>query len=596
MVGVPVLTGLALGAFSYRTHKDPLLFLHRDALHRGAVHDDAVRQGYLDNITVLFLLCFLLAFFAPARTSWGARTAVFLIGMGGRVHAPDDLRDLRRVADGRVRSALRHEPVLARVGAEDRRACLLSAGFGMIFGLATWLIGPWGVNGSLADAALPPPYTQEVFTARLVDWVKSMQPVITVPLILLAIGCAIWTARTAARARRHVRRAAGDVADPAAGRARVPRRRRLPLLPLLQRHRRAVRAAGLRRVGGRALVPAARGRPEDRRRDRRARRSSRRSASCSTAAARPRSGPTPRNQWIDQPTRTVAGGGRAVVETEPGPPDRVRHELRRPYASYGWAKTYTNVSRTGLPGDAVKRDFSYFGDVGRFTELAAAGFPGYGEGPLLLTDPTYNKMTLGLLRRDPGRCTDVRPAADRVPRPSVQRHTPNETALDRRRREPRVALRRRRGRDGPGAHDALGRGRRRRAHGRGRDRRAVLRSPRSARQPAAQPARDPRPRDPARRAGRDRRPLVRARGSLDADRAGARPLDRADDPGRVHRRRRCGAAPFSHRARLGLDRPRHGRGRRAARSAARAAARAGRASPASSTRCSRSSRSATTRC
>jgi hypothetical protein len=41
-------------------------------------------QGYLDNITVLFLLCFLLAFWEPARTSWGARTAVFLTAWAPR--------------------------------------------------------------------------------------------------------------------------------------------------------------------------------------------------------------------------------------------------------------------------------------------------------------------------------------------------------------------------------------------------------------------------------------------------------------------------------------------------------------------------------
>ena len=65
----------------------------------------------------------------------------------------------------------------------------------MIFGLATWLFAPWGVAGSLADAALPPPYTREVFMKRLGGWVDSLQPMIVVPLILLAIGWTIWRAR-----------------------------------------------------------------------------------------------------------------------------------------------------------------------------------------------------------------------------------------------------------------------------------------------------------------------------------------------------------------------------------------------------------------
>ena len=77
MVGVPILTGLALGAFSYRKHRDPMLFLIV-MLATAAMFMTTPYQGYLDNITVLFLLCFLLAFWEPARTSWGARTAVFL--------------------------------------------------------------------------------------------------------------------------------------------------------------------------------------------------------------------------------------------------------------------------------------------------------------------------------------------------------------------------------------------------------------------------------------------------------------------------------------------------------------------------------------
>src|SRR5581483_1728177 len=52
---------------------------------------------------------------------------------------------------------------------------------------------------------------------------------------------------------------------------------------------------------------------------------------------------------------------------------------------YGWAKTFTNVSRTGLPGDAIKRDFSYFGSVETFLQ----------DEPTILSDPTYNKMARG---------------------------------------------------------------------------------------------------------------------------------------------------------------------------------------------------------
>ena len=53
MVGVPVLTGLALGAFSWRTHRDPLLFL-LVMLSTAALFMTTPYVGYLDNITVLY--------------------------------------------------------------------------------------------------------------------------------------------------------------------------------------------------------------------------------------------------------------------------------------------------------------------------------------------------------------------------------------------------------------------------------------------------------------------------------------------------------------------------------------------------------------
>ncbi|MGZ8636767.1 MAG: MFS transporter, partial [Actinomycetota bacterium] len=58
------------------------------------------------------------------------------------------------------------------------------------------------------------------------------------------------------------------------------------------------------------------------------------------------------------------------------------------YQAYGWAKTFTNVSRTGLPGDAVKRSMTYFGSVDSFL----------ADEPTVLTDDTYNKMSRGFHR------------------------------------------------------------------------------------------------------------------------------------------------------------------------------------------------------
>ncbi|HVH54368.1 MAG TPA: hypothetical protein VNA32_09590, partial [Actinomycetota bacterium] len=72
MIGIPILAGLALGAFSYRRHRDPLLFL-LVMVATAALFMTTPYVGYLDNITVLYLLSLILAFYEPGQTSWGAR-------------------------------------------------------------------------------------------------------------------------------------------------------------------------------------------------------------------------------------------------------------------------------------------------------------------------------------------------------------------------------------------------------------------------------------------------------------------------------------------------------------------------------------------
>ena len=392
MIGVPVLTGLSLGAFSYRRHRDPLLFLII-MLATAAMFMTTPYVGYLDNITVLFLLCLLLAFLEPARESWGARSAVFLTGMAAAFVHPTTcvIFGVSLLAIFAMHFVTSRFSLGSALNADGPG--LLSAGSGIIFGLALWVVGPWGASGSLADAALPPPYTQEVFTDRLVDWVQSMQPLITLPLILLGIGYTIY------RARRD--------REPADLFGVAPTMWLIPLLGALgflagvaYPYYRFFNATGalfallglgawvavrwligrdgpLRIVGVVAALGVIAslvfvffsGRDASRYAD-------------------------PTNQWIDQSTRTSLAGARAIVENEPGHPVIFLLNYADRYAAYGWAKTFTNVSRTGLPGEAVKRDFSYFGDVERFTELAAAGFPG-DAAPTLLTDRTYNKISLG---------------------------------------------------------------------------------------------------------------------------------------------------------------------------------------------------------
>jgi hypothetical protein len=194
MLGVPILTGLALGAGAARSRKDPVAFLTM-LLATVALFLTTPYVGYLDNITVLFLLSLMLAFLGAARTSWGARTALFLIGIAAAFTHPTTcvlfVATLLAVFGFHfVTSRFRLGEALRSDG-----PMLFSVGLGMFVGLASWVVGIWGTTASLKEAALPPPYTKVFFVDRLLDWIGSMQPVIVVPFIALAIGSTILLAR-----------------------------------------------------------------------------------------------------------------------------------------------------------------------------------------------------------------------------------------------------------------------------------------------------------------------------------------------------------------------------------------------------------------
>lgn len=80
---------------------------------------------------------------------------------------------------------------------------LMSVGFGMIAGLASWVVGIWGTPASLAEAALPPPYTAEFFTERLIEWTLSLQPAVIVPFIVIAIVSTILASRRTRKLTRN---------------------------------------------------------------------------------------------------------------------------------------------------------------------------------------------------------------------------------------------------------------------------------------------------------------------------------------------------------------------------------------------------------
>ncbi len=384
MVGIPILAGLALGAFAYRVHRDRLLFV-LVLLATAALFMTTPYVGYLDNITVLYVLSAILAFVPPSKTSWGARSALFLLGVTAAFTHPTTcvIFGLSLLAVFVLHFVTSRFSLGSALKADGHY--LLSIGAGMVLGLGLWLVGPWGVKGSLADAALPPPYTKAVFEHRLWQWVGSLEPVITFPLIGLAIGWTIW------RARRE--------RQPASGFGTISALWLIPLLgtfgwvlgkayPYYRFMNATAALFPLVGLGAWVLVRWLSERPTARRRL---------LAAVGLAAVvvafafiwvRGRDASqwaNPNNQWIDQPTRTALAAASAIVEREPNRPIVFILNFGDTYQSYGWAKTFTNVSRTGLPGDAIQRDFSYFGSVENFLR----------NEPTILTDPTYNKMARG---------------------------------------------------------------------------------------------------------------------------------------------------------------------------------------------------------
>ena len=120
MIGIPILTGLALGAAFFRSRRDPLVVL-TTLLATVALFLTTPYVGYLDNITVLFLLALMIPFVARGANVVGRADGAVPDRHRGGVHPPHHVRDLRRGADGGVRVPFPDEPVLARRGAEVGR-------------------------------------------------------------------------------------------------------------------------------------------------------------------------------------------------------------------------------------------------------------------------------------------------------------------------------------------------------------------------------------------------------------------------------------------------------------------------------------------
>ncbi|MEX0755310.1 MAG: MFS transporter [Actinomycetota bacterium] len=369
MIGIPVLAGLAMGAFGYRTKKDPALIL-LTLLAAAGLFLTTPYVGYLDNIFVLFVLASILAFVPSAQTSWGARAACFLLGILAAFTHPTTCvlfgLSLLAVFGWRVLTArFRFGDALRRHG-----PALMSVGFGMVVGLAMWVVGIWGKPASLVEAALPPPYEGTFFNDRQLDWILSMKPLVTFTLATIAVVATIAISRR--------RREPADTYSvtsiwfllPYAAILATPLNAQatgdengLPLYRFFNATTAIMVLAGL---GAWLSIRWLSGRPGTQK-------TLGVLASFVIVAALGwvfvsgwQTWIKPDNQWISQETRVALSSANEIAERVDDVPLAIIGNYATEPQSYGWGKTFTNVFRTTLPGEDAERVGTYWGTLDNF--------------------------------------------------------------------------------------------------------------------------------------------------------------------------------------------------------------------------------------
>jgi hypothetical protein len=368
MVSIPVLTGLAFGAGAYRARRDPLVVLLMMFVS-AAMFLATPYVGYLDNIMVLFLLSLIVAFAGAARTSWGARVAVFLIATAVAFTHPTTA-----VLFGATLAAVFTFHFLTSrfsLGAALRAdgPLLMATGFGMIAGLASWLVGIWGVKANLADAALPPPYTRAFFIQRLTQWIGSLNPAITGTLIIVAIASAVLASRRRREPADQFTVVSAWWLFPFVGILTIFTGT-LPYYRFMNATAAPIALAGLGafvavryflRLGGRARVAGLLGAL----------------VVVGSIGWLLTDGLSHRwvneqNQWANEDVRTSLAAVNVVVAAAGDRPNILvmnytdSNDDTGSNTAYGWAKTYTNVFRTGLSGESEKYSATYLGTVKNF--------------------------------------------------------------------------------------------------------------------------------------------------------------------------------------------------------------------------------------
>src|SRR5256885_490721 len=92
---------------------------------------------------------------APARTSWGARTALMLLLFLATMTHPTTLAIFVAVLAAGAGLHLLTSRFSIKKVLEADGPTLISCAVGVVVGFACWKIGIWGVKAPFADAALP---------------------------------------------------------------------------------------------------------------------------------------------------------------------------------------------------------------------------------------------------------------------------------------------------------------------------------------------------------------------------------------------------------------------------------------------------------
>ena len=236
---------------------------------------------------------------------------------------------------------------------------------------------------------MPPPYTAEFFTDRLVEWVTSLQPVVIVPFMVIAIVSTILLSRRTREPARTEDQVSIWWLVAFAGAASVFTGAALPYYRFMNASAAPMALVGLgafvairwllRGRHGAALIAGALG-------------------SILVVASLgyvlvdgvENRWVSETNQWANQQVRTSLAAVNEVVDAAGERPNVLvvnygdtDDPATDTNTAYGWAKTYTNVFRTGLPGEAIERSVTYLGTLENFLAgertTSTAGSEGYTD-------------------------------------------------------------------------------------------------------------------------------------------------------------------------------------------------------------------------